>query len=332
MSIAISNWKNKDARKEIHALVDRVQEIGFSISKDFIFKTYLYLYSKDIRFKVTNFSSENAHNFEQDWEKIRDTIISCFELIRGFGYTDFSLTSKNAVIPIIYFLYHKNIYPDYPVTTRFKEDRETVKKWLHIMTLKRVFGSHSDNLLSQIRKAFTSDVTSEDKIKPNTPSFPADALNDQIKGDISVGDDFLEELLITQKDDRYAFSILALLYPRLDYRNNDFHKDHLHPISGFTKIMSQNLAIPLADQGIFFSREWNNSIINLQMLDSNENMSKQDKSLAEWFDQETTKQDPHLLRQRCIIPNEVSLEFKDFVVFAKNRKIELKKRLKAILG
>ncbi len=81
MSIAIANWERKDARKEIHALVDRIQESGFTISKDFIFKTYLYLFSKDIRFKVTNFSRDNAHNFEKDWDGIRDAIQSGFELI-----------------------------------------------------------------------------------------------------------------------------------------------------------------------------------------------------------------------------------------------------------
>jgi uncharacterized protein with ParB-like and HNH nuclease domain len=108
MSIAIANWKKKDARKEIHKLVDTVQEVGFSISKDFVFKSYLYLYSSDIRFKVTNFSAENAHNFEQDWDNIRDAIHATFELIRSFGYVDYTLASKNAVIPILYYMYaHK---------------------------------------------------------------------------------------------------------------------------------------------------------------------------------------------------------------------------------
>ena len=89
MSIAIANWKRKDARQEIHTLVDRVRDIGFSISKEFVFKTYLYLFSSDIRFKVTNFTTENAHNFEKDWEKIRDAIESTEELrIQGL-YADF---------------------------------------------------------------------------------------------------------------------------------------------------------------------------------------------------------------------------------------------------
>ena len=107
MPIAVANWTKKDARKEIHKLVDSIRDKGFSISKDLILKTSLFLYSKDIKFRVTNFSKENAKEFETEWETIRDSILSAFDLIRSFGFTDFTLTSKNSIIPIVYYLYHK---------------------------------------------------------------------------------------------------------------------------------------------------------------------------------------------------------------------------------
>ena len=50
MSIAVANWEKKDARKEIHQLVDNIRDKGFSVSKDLILKTFLYLYSTDIKF------------------------------------------------------------------------------------------------------------------------------------------------------------------------------------------------------------------------------------------------------------------------------------------
>jgi len=34
MSIAVANWEKKDARKEIHQLVDNIRDKGFSVSKD----------------------------------------------------------------------------------------------------------------------------------------------------------------------------------------------------------------------------------------------------------------------------------------------------------
>lgn len=331
MSIAIANWEKKDAREEIHGLVDKVQQTGFSISKDFVFKTYLYLYSSDIRFKVTNFSKDNAHNFEEDWETIRDAILATFELIRAFGYNDFTLTSKNAVIPIIYYLYHRGIYRTFGTAVRFKKDREILAKWVHVMTLKRVFGGQSDGTLAQIRKAFTPDVSSKTKIKADIDLFPVDDIARQIKRDLSVGPEFIQELLGTQKDDRYAFCILALLNPQLDYRNNDFHLDHLHPISGFTKKAAAALKLSADDEEMFLSPEWNNSIVNLQMLDSNENMSKQHKSLEDWVKLETKRKERGAFLDRCMIPLKVSLAVADFAKFAKERDALLAKKLSDLL-
>jgi len=332
MSIAVSNWQAKDARKEIHALVDSVRGIGFSISKDLIFKAYLYLCSRDIRFKATNFSADNAHNFEKDWEKIRDAILAAFELVRDFGYNEFTLTSKNVVIPVIYYLYHRGIYGDFGTSVKYRSDRETIQKWLHVMLLKRVLGAGgADGILSQIRRAFTDDVLSGEPIKPTIQSFPAIDISDQLRRDMSVGEEFIQDLLGTQKDDRYAFCILALLNPQLDYRNNDFHLDHLHPISGFTKKAITSLKLNPEEEEIFLSPEWNNSIVNLQMLDSNENMSKQDKSLEEWVTLETKKKERMVFLDRCIIPHKSSLQLRDFATFAKERDALLAKKLSELL-
>lgn len=332
MSIAIANWKRKDARHEIHALVDRIQESGFSISKDLIFKAYLYLHSKDIRFKVTNFSAENAHNFEKDWEKIRDAIQGAFELVRSFGFTDQTLVSKNTLIPIIYYLYHRGIARDFVTSVRYKEDRDIIKKWLHVMTIKRIFGAgSSDGILSQIRRAFTSDVTGPDKVPPGLDRFPVQTIDAEIRRDTSVGEEFIEELLKTQMENRYAFSILALLAPALDYRNGDFHKDHLHPRSAFNEKSIAARGLGDEQKQRYLSPEWNNSIINLQMLDSNENKAKQDKTLSGWVELESQTKDRDLLLARCLIPPDVDLGFDHFVEFTEKRKALLKQKLIDVL-
>jgi uncharacterized protein with ParB-like and HNH nuclease domain len=332
MSIAVANWRQKDARQEIHKLVDDVRGIGFTIGKDLVFKSYLYLYSQDIRFKVTNFSEQNAHNFEQEWDEIRDALLETFKLIRSFGYNDYTLASRNAAIPILYYIYHKRIYRDFLTSVHYRDDREVIQKWLHTMMLKRVFGTGgADGTLAQIRRAFTTDVTGASKILPEVLRFPAAEINGQIRRDLTVSDEFVQELLRTQKDDRYAFSILALLSPQLDYRNNDFHKDHLHPISAFTPTAIKKLTLTDEDHARFQSPEWHNSIINLQMLDGNENKSKQARPLAEWFDLETQKKDPDLFRERCLIPNGASLKFEDFSDFAQQRRDLLAEKLTEIL-
>ena len=58
MSTVIANW-TRDARQEIFGLVDEIKGMGFFINKDFVMKAFLYLYSSDIRFKVSSFSSSD---------------------------------------------------------------------------------------------------------------------------------------------------------------------------------------------------------------------------------------------------------------------------------
>mgnify|MGYP005857268895 FL=1 len=322
MSIAVANWSQKDARKEIHKLVDTVRDKGYSISKDLVLKSFLYLYSKDIKFRVTNFSKENAKEFETEWEQIRDAILSTFDLIKSFGFTDFTLTSKNAVIPIIYYLYHKGIYRDYSTKIEFKQDRKNIKKWLHIVFIKRLFGGTSDNVLSQMRKTFTNNV-SEIKIKPEVTTFPIDNIFNHIRKDTSVGDEFLEETLFTQMDNKYAFSILSLLYPNLDYKNNNFHKDHVHPSSTYKKLSEEN-----KEKYGWYTF---NSIYNLQMLDANENMSKNDLTLQEWVEKETDENNREQFLNLHIIPD-VDLSLDNYSEYHEKRKIILIEKLKTILN
>ena len=322
MSIAVANWDKKDARKEIHALVDNVRDKGFTISKDFVLKSFLYLHSKDIKFKVTNFSKQNAREFEQEWDRIRDTILVAFNLIKTFGFSDATLISKNSLIPIIYYLYHKNIYKNFDTKIEYVSDRAIIKKWLHNALVKRIFGGTSDTVLSQIRKAFTEDI-SINQIEFDIRNFPADSINTKIRRDAGITDEFVEDLLLTQKDDPYAFSVLSLLYPNLDYRNNNFHKDHLHPEAKYDSLSDKNKN----DYGW----ETYNSILNLQMLDANENLSKQDKDLALWVSEQTKPQNKNKFLEDHLIPD-VSLQLQDFSSFIEERKNKLSKCLKSLLS
>ncbi|MAJ07218.1 MAG: hypothetical protein CL827_10230 [Crocinitomicaceae bacterium] len=322
MSIAVANWTQKDARKEIHKLVDTVRDKGYSISKDLVLKSFLYLHSKDIKFRVTNFSKENAKEFETEWEQIRDAVLSTFDLIKSFGFTDFTLTSKNAVIPIIYYLYQKGIYRDFSNKIEFKQDRENIKKWLHIVLIKRLFGGTSDNVLSQMRRAFTDNI-SENKIKSEISNFPIDTIFNHIRKDTIVGEEFIEETLFTQIDNQYAFSILSILYPNLDYKNNNFHKDHVHPASTFGNLSEENKE----------KYGWRtfNSIYNLQMLDANENMSKNDLNLKDWVDKETNENNKEQFLNLHIIPN-VDLTIENFSEYHEKRKEILMDKLKILLN
>lgn len=320
MSIAVANWKEKDARKEINDLVDNIRDRGFTYSKDLVMRTFLFLYSTDIKFKVTNFSSEKTKIFEEKWIDIKDCILSTFDLIKSYGFNDDTLTSKNAVIPIIYYLYHKKIYKDFANKVDFKEDRIIIKEWLHIVLINRVFGGTPDSTLAQIRKAFTNGIEKKEYMKQSLSTFPKKEIFEKIRKDMLID---YESILSTQYEDKYTFSILSLLYPNLDYKNNNFHKDHLHPKNHYNSLNDS-----LKDK---YSFETYNSILNLQILGSNENKSKQDKSLHDWISHEIQTKDKQGFLDNHLIPD-VDWSLSNFDEFIGKRKQILTNKLKELVG
>jgi hypothetical protein len=82
----------------------------------------------------------------------------------------------------------------------------------------------------------------------------------------------------------------------------------------------------------FLSSEWNNSIINLQMLDANENKSKQDAILADWVALETKQRDRETFLRRCLIPTDQDLGLKKFPAFSAARKKYLVTKLTELLA
>ena len=322
MSIAIANCKQMDAKTEINNLVEHVRSKGFNISHDFILKSFLYLYHKDVRSLITSFNLGFIELVENNWTRIRDTISNLFDLLRSFGLTDFTMTSYNAAMPILYYLYHKGIYQDFYKKIGNREDCEIIKKWLFSILLRRAFGASADSVLAQSRRAYTTDITGS-YIKETVTLFPATEINSEIRKLSDVGDDFIEDLLYSQKDSRYSFPILAMLYPDLDYRNNNFHQDHLHPASAYNDLEEKDKEK--------YGWQVYNSILNLQMLDANENESKNAKPLEKWVSEQTRNKDMRKFMEDHLIPD-TDLSLSNFSDFIEKRKAMLVQRIRKMIN
>ena len=321
MSIAVASWKQKDARTEINDLVDAIRAKGFNIDKDYVLKSFLYLYHKDVRFKITSFNNDFIGNIEVNWEIIRNSILNLFETLKTFGMTDYTLTTNNATFPILYYIYHRNIYTDFATKMAYKNDREIIKKWLLTILVRRTFGGSTDTVLTQSRKAFTTEI---EKIKlGDIFQFPSAEINKEIKKFTEIGDDYIEELLLTQKGSQYSFPVLALLYPDMDYKNNNFHQDHLHPANSYESITDKEKET--------YGWKVYNSILNLQMLDANENMSKNALNLKNWVKKETENTELKRFLENHIIPLNLNLELSNFTEYIIKRKELLMAKLKEIL-
>lgn len=319
MSTTISGWMKLDAKKEINGLVDElVKEFGFQVNKDFILRTYLILYNDDIKFRVENFSVKNAKEFESNWIEIQKAIKEVFQLVTDFGYAPKTLTSLNALLPIVYYLFKTGKTKDFCQKVTHKEDRAIIKRWLHVVLLHQIFGGQAEGVLKAIRD------TIKKEIAKTIDTFPAKQIAIRLSKtnkSITVDDEFVQGLLYTSKDNRYAFAVLALLFPHLDYKNRDFHLDHCHPLASFNerKLKSKGVILDDDNREYYTDADYYNSIINLQMLDGNENKSKGAKDLKTWVAESSPSMKKHYLPSK--------LDFTEFPSFVEARIELLKKKL-----
>jgi uncharacterized protein with ParB-like and HNH nuclease domain len=320
MSITTANWK-KDARKEFKVLIDAVYANNFIISADLILKCCLVLFNDNIKFQVANFDAQSVSVFDENWERIKKCIEVTFELLKKWGFNDSSLRAKNAIIPIVYYIYHNEIEDEICKDIKHTEEKNAIRKWLCISLLKGVFGGQSDSVLTGIRKVLKSNLKKQifpfEEIKAEFASNDAKSL--------TLSDEVIDDILKTQKDAPNSYAILALLYSHLRYDTIAYHKDHLHPAAKFCKLKESDFSNK--EEYDFYRNVENwNSILNLQLLDGSTNESKNDEELSEWVKDKNINLKSHL------IPENVSLEFKDFKNFIDKRKELLTTTIKAIVG
>ncbi len=320
MSITTANWE-RDARKEFKALIDAVYANNFIISADLILKCCLVLFNDNIKFQVANFDSDSVAVFDRNWDRIRKCIEITFELLNKWGFNDSSLRAKNAVIPIVYYIYYRNLENEILKDHIHQEEKNAIRKWLCISLLKGVFGGQSDSVLSGIRKVLRNNMSTEmfpfEQIKAEFASNDAKSL--------SLSDEVIDDILKTQKDAPNCYAILSLLYSHLHYDTVAYHKDHLHPASKFEKLKESNFADH--NKYLFYTNPENwNSILNLQLLSGSSNESKNDEDLIDWVKDKNIDLESHL------IPKDVSLNFDDFENFISRRKELLVSTIKSIIG
>lgn len=320
MSITTANWQ-RDARLEFHNLVTAIYSNNFMISADWILKCCLVLFNNNIKFKVANFDANSVCVFDKNWDRIRTCIEVTFELLKKWGFNDSSLKAKNAVIPLVYYIYHQNLEGDILKEHKHQDEKRNMRKWLCISLLKGVFGGQSDSVLTGVRKVLNKNL--------NNGIFPFDEIKAEFAANdaksLSLSDEVIDDILKTQKDSPNCYAILALLYSHLQYDSVLFHKDHLHPASKFLKLSRDDF--DSEEKYLFFTNTENwNSILNLQLLSSSSNESKNDEDLKLWVANKGIDLSSRL------IPLHTSLEFDDFEEFIKNRKKLLIDTIKTIIG
>ena len=326
MSIAVAHWDG-DFRKELDDLTQHIHqntEMGFYIERDWLLKTCLMLTEADVRFKVRNFKGDQVSRIQQEWPEIKECIIETFRLVRRFGITPQSLTSRNAVIPICYYLYKKcssgePLFRKINNLAKCHEQRAVISQWFYMALLKGVFGGQADSILSSMRDVLEKHLTDD--------TFPLPAIIDRYKAtnkDLRFDEETLDKLLETQHGEGRCRALLHLLFPEMNV-SEVFHIDHLHPRAAFDKkLLKKASFLEHNEQLMAFYLDpvhWN-AIPNLHLLNHSQNLAKKDHPLKEWL----SDQNVHLTPSDLLIKN-VDLEFTSFKAFYLARREALKQRL-----
>ena len=281
LSIAVAQWDSLDAREEIHALVDEINEIGehFSFSKDLVLKAGLVLTDiGKVGFKVENFNRENMAILETKWRDVRRALVLTVRLIASFGYSGRNLRADSAILPIAYYLYHLDPGERYLTTAAHAEDRKGIQTWLAKSLLKAsgIWGSGLDTLLTRLR---------DDIRRYGHEHFPVEELESTMarRGkSLTFEDEELEELLDLRYGNKRTFPLLTLLFPFVDLRNN-FHVDHVFPRGRFSKARLREAG--LSEETIDTFQDLRDGLPNLQLLDGAANVEKQQAMPSEWLNE-----------------------------------------------
>lgn len=325
LSVASAQWKDLDAREEIHKLVDDLNAVGdgFAIHKDMVLKSCLVLSDfNDIAFRVDNFNKANMLQIEKNWREIARALHSAVELVGALGFNRQTLTSNYALIPIAYFLLKGGLPKNFHIASQHAANRKRIQRWLISSLVKRTFGGSPDTVLTPTREI----------LGKNGEEFPLDQIRQRFSGtnkslDFTEAD--IENVLESKYGDAYTFSTLALLYPSLDFANK-FHIDHIYPRSGFgrRRLIKQGVA---AEKVEFFMTHAD-LLPNLQLLEGVPNQEKSDTPFVDWFNSaipdRQAKQD---YRAKHYIP-ETDLSLTNFEDFFKTRRELLKEKLRLLLS
>lgn len=327
LSIAVAQWKG-DARSEIHGLVDELNSTGdgFNFSKDLVLKAGLMLAGiGNVGFKVENFNRVNMEILEKKWPEVKRSLRVAVQLLASFGFNEKTLRADSALLPIAYYICHRNLDSKYITKGTHKADREAIRKWLIRSLLKAsgIWGSGLDTLLTAIRETIT---------KHGKDKFPVSKLQTvmaQRGKSLLFSEDEIDELVEMEYGDKRLFALLALLFPFVDTRNH-FHIDHVFPKSQFTPTKLKKAKVP--DDEVDPFREKANQLPNLQLLEGSENLEKLATLPAEWVKATFLKVADR--KNYCTIHllGEIPDTLTEFGEFYESRREALRKRIADLLA
>jgi uncharacterized protein with ParB-like and HNH nuclease domain len=318
-STVVSTWE--DGRTHVDNLIKVLKSKGYQVDTEFIMRACLYLVNSDILFKIDSFNGNTVNKIINSFlgkdEKeigIYEAIIQTFDYLKNkLHVPDKILKSKNVLIPIVHHIFHGGKLGD--------ESILEVQKFIYISLIQKVFGSHGDTLLKDLRKGVTNhnDKTYELLNRPFDFKTVISQISEDAKRNLYNIDLAWAERILKIEKGNDSWLVLSLIYGDLPYEYQAYDQDHLHPVSSFKK-----KTFPGDYER---SKTLFNTIPNLGFSTPEDNrLKKNAHPLHHYLENILKNQKPELysiFRSINKIDNNVSLELADFETFYNTRKEKL---------
>lgn len=275
---------------------------------DFIMKACLVLLEQAVAYRMKSFTKKSCEKICKNWDAIKNALHETVELVAHFGLTSTTLLSRNALIPIAYYIFHKKTKDiKWSYRSANNENLSNIRNWLYGAMLNGIFSGSSDNILGSIRTNIRNS-----NYEFNIPALDQ-ATRDCNENPVANINTFVKMMELTYKKSAECRIALSLLSTTSVGAEKGFHIDHLFSQKSLKDTKHS---------------ETMNDFANLCMLAGTENSSKKDKSLEVWldsFDMQEKFLEDHL------IPKDRSLWVVDkYEQFLEARKELLEARFKEI--
>lgn len=322
LSIATAQWKDRDARQEVHDLVDTLNATGagFRFTQDLVLKAGLVLAGvSDIGFKVKNFTVENMELLAARWDEISSALRTSVALLSDFGLSAATLTARSVVIPVATYVHRRGLSQGYRESPNEARDRRALHDWvMRSLIVPGIWGSGLDGLLRALRETI---------VEYGGEVFPASQIEHvmAVRGkSLAVTPELIDTLLGRQYGDSATFAMLAIMFPHVNTRNVH-HVDHVFPVSQLSAASIRKAKLPKDVSELIAENK--NSIANLQLIEGPENISKSAKMPATWAANTFARPDEYsAYLERHALP-ELPTCIEDFAAFVQKRRQELRIRL-----
>lgn len=324
-STIVCHWD--EARDKVDELIREINETGqeFDFGVEEVIMSCLYLMDFSTTLKVDNLNAKRVEKIRSEWERIAEAILTTMEIVADLGYSRKNLTSKNVLLPLMYFVYKSE-------KTDFRVDKAEMRKYLAIAQAKMIFRASTDMVLERLKSLMTESVQVDagqsevrQRLSLRRKEFRVEDLISEDYDDLKFTETDLGNVMKMKKGP-VTFSILTMLDTGFLWGEKAFHQDHLFPHALLEEKKMRELG--LAPEDAVRCEKLRDRLPNLQILEGRKNESKNKTEFKEWYDQYPQKQ------AIIALPEEKDglYERKNFLKFYGEREKLLKRKLRKVFG